>query len=471
MLTRSSKCFAGILTGVLATLVVAPAAFAGTDVQLVPHRFLAPPTTAQCETSLGVACYNAAQFEQAYGTNQLYPRGITGAGQTIVIVDSYGSPTIQADLTTYDQQNDLPNPPSFNIITPEGAPPAYDPNDATAGGWAIETTLDVEMAHTMAPGANILLVETPVAETTGITGFPQIEAAEEYVINHHLGNVITQSFGAAEQSFTNPGQIYSLRYAYEDAARNGVTVLASAGDQGPTSAEPDQTDYYPYNVVNWPASDPLVTAVGGTQLHLDANGNRTAPDNVWNDTALLGSPAAGGGGVSSVFSRPSYQNSVARVVQNARGVPDISASAAVNGGANIYISTVNTPEGITAPGWYVVGGTSEASPLTAGIVSLADQVAHHGLGQINNTLYQLGDGPNSGITDILAGNNGVTFTNSNGVTYTLPGYTAGPGYDLASGLGTPYAPRLVYQLAAGSQNQQGGGGWGNGGGGRQGEKR
>jgi subtilase family serine protease len=443
-----------MLVSSVAALAVAPAALAGTDVQLVPHRFLAPPTTAQCETSLGVACYNAAQFEHAYGTDQLYPHGVTGAGQTIVIVDSFGSPTIQADLSTYDQQNSLPDPPSFKVITPEGPPPAYDPNDVTDGGWAIETTLDVEMAHTMAPGANILLVETPVAETTGVTGFPQIEVAEEYVIDHHLGNVITQSFGAAEQTFSNPGQIYGLRYAYEDAARNGVTVLASSGDQGSTSAEPDQTDFYPYNVVNWPASDPLVTGIGGTQLHLDPSGNRLAPDNVWNDTALFQSPAAGGGGVSSVFSRPSFQNWVARTVHNSRGVPDISASAAVNGGANIYISTVNTPEGITAPGWYVVGGTSEASPLTAGIISLADQVAHHGLGLINQTLYQMGDGPNSGIADILAGNNGVFFTNSDGSKYVLPGYTAGPGYDLASGLGTPNAARFVFELAFGSQNQQ-----------------
>jgi subtilase family serine protease len=104
--------------------------------------------------------------------------------------------------------------------------------------------------------------------------------------------------------------------------------------------------------------------------------------------------------------------------------------------------------------WYVVGGTSEASPLTAGIVSLADQVAHHGLGQINDALYRMGDGPSSGTTDILAGNNGVFFTNSNGVAYTLPGYTAGPGYDLASGLGTPYAPRFVFQLALDSGNQR-----------------
>jgi subtilase family serine protease len=432
----------------LAALAVAPgAAMANNQVQFVPHRFAQPPTTAQCETDFGIACYNAAQFEHAYGTDQLYPRGITGAGQTIVIVDSYGSPTIKQDLASFDQQDGLPAPPSFNIITPSGPPPAYNENDPTAGGWALETTLDVEMAHTMAPGANILLVETPVAETTGVTGFPQIMNAEQYVIDHHLGNVITQSFGTAEQTFANPGQIYALRYAYEDAAAHGVTVLASSGDQGVSSGEPNGVDYYPYPVVNWPASDPLVTGVGGTQLHLDQYGNRIAPDNVWNDTALLGAPAAGGGGLSSVFSRPSFQDSVARVVRNSRGVPDISASAAVNGGANIYITTVNPAYGIDSPGWYVVGGTSEASPLTAGIISLADQVAHRGLGNINQALYEMGDGSGSGLTDILLGNNGVTFTNSNGVTYTLPGYNAGPGYDLASGLGTPYAPRFVYELA------------------------
>ena len=446
---RIAKHITGVLIAGGVVLMLAPAgAVARNDVQLLSHTFAGQPTTAQCETAIHIACYDAAQFEHAYGTDQLYPRGITGAGQTIVIVDSFGSPTIRQDLTAYDAQNGLPDPPSFRIITPEGAPPPYDQTNATMGGWAVETTLDVEMSHTIAPGANILLVETPVAETTGITGFPQMMAAEKYVIDHHMGNVITQSFGAAEQSFTRFSQIYSLRYAYEDAAAHGVTVLASSGDQGSTSSEPDQVDYYPYNVVNWPASDPLVTGVGGTQLHLDANGNRIAPDNVWNDSALLGGPAAGGGGVSAVFSRPFYQRGVANVVGRSRGVPDISASAAVNGGANVYITTVNPSAGISAPGWYIVGGTSEASPLTAGIVSMADQVAHHGLGQINEALYEMGSGPWSGLTDITAGNNGVTFTNSNNVTYTLPGFNAGPGYDLASGIGTPYAPRFVFELAA-----------------------
>ena len=203
------------------------------------------------------------------------------------------------------------------------------------------------------------------------------------------------------------------------------------------------TDLYPFPAVNWPASDPLVTGVGGTQLHLDDNGNRTAPDNVWNDgAAVCGGPCAGSGGLSVVFRRPSFQDGVRNIVGNARGVPDVSLSAAVNGGLNLYWSFPGYPAG-----WYIVGGTSEASPLMAGEVALADQIAGHRIGQINPALYEMGDGPWSGLTDVTLGNNGVTFTDSNGVTTTLPGYSAGPGYDLASGLGTPNV-KLPLELAA-----------------------
>jgi subtilase family serine protease len=448
MRTWRVKCIAGVLASGLSALVVAPSAMAGTHVQLFNHSFAAPPSTAYCEANFGINCYSAAQFERAYGTTTLYGKGVTGAGQTIVIVDAFGSPTIKHDLAEYDEQNGLPAPPAFNVITPVGTPPAYDPDNATMGGWAIETSLDVEMAHTMAPGANILLVETPVAETEGIVGFPQIEKAIDYVVDHHLGNVISQSFGATEQTFSSPSQILGLRYAYQDAANNGVTVLASTGDTGVTNYYANGIDLYTSPVVAWPASDPLVTAVGGTQLHLNQQGVPYAPANVWNDTALFGSPAAGSGGVSSVFSRPSYQNSVASVVGDARGIPDISASAAVNGGATLFISAINHPAGLTAAGWYIVGGTSEASPLTAGIISMADQVAGHGLGQINQALYAMGDGSTSGINDITLGNNGVTWTESGGTVHTLAGYSAGPGYDLASGLGQPWAPDFVTQLVA-----------------------
>ena len=244
----------------------------------VPHRFAQPPTTAQCEApppvGAGVACYNPAQFEQAYNLNPLYHRGLDGAGKTIVIVDSFGSPTITNDLAQFDSDNGLPAPPSFKIIAPDGPIPAYDPTDGDMGGWAIETSLDVEYSHAIAPGANILLVETPVSETEGVTGFPQIVEAENYVIDHHLGDVISQSFGATEETFPNARSIYDLRGAYLNAFAHRVTVLGASGDGGATDEALDETDFYPFRVNSWPSSDPLVTSVGGTQLHLDANGNR-----------------------------------------------------------------------------------------------------------------------------------------------------------------------------------------------------
>ncbi len=423
---------------------------------LVPHRYAQPPTTAQCEAATKLACYSPAQLQQAYDMKPLYRAGLTGKGKTIVLVDAFGSPTIQSDLATFDQETGLPAPPSFQIIQPAGPVPAYNPSTPDMTGWAEETSLDVEYSHAMAPGANILLVETPVDETEGVQGFPQIVEAENYVINHDLGDVISQSFGATEETFPSPQAIFGLRSAFKNAAAHRVTVLGSSGDAGATDYELDQTDYYPFRVNSWPSSDPLVTSLGGTQLHLDQNGFRTAPDNVWNDTALFGGPAASGGGVSAVFGRPFYQDGVRRVVDSARGTPDVSMSAAANGGALVYMSFAGLPSTPvpSGPGWYPIGGTSEASPLFSGIVAIADQAAGHRLGLVNPGLYALGDGPRSGIVDITRGNNTVTFTQTDPAapdynqTYTVRGYRAVPGYDLASGLGTANGARLVSELAA-----------------------
>jgi subtilase family serine protease len=437
--------------GAAAAIAVATAFAAGASAYpqhwLVRHRFAQPPTTDQCESDFGIACYNPGQFQRAYGVDSVFRAGNTGQGKTIVIVDSFGSPTIQSDLKTFDQENNLPDPPSLKVITPAGAPPQFDPNDSDMGNWAVETSLDVEYAHTMAPGANILLVETPVSETEGVQGFPEIVKAENYVVDHHLGDVISQSFGATEQTFPSAGSIFALRSALFNAAAHGVTVLGASGDAGATDYESNLTDFYPFRVTSWPSSDPLVTSVGGTQLHLDADGNRTAPDNVWNDQALFGSPAAGGGGVSSVFSRPFFQNGVAGVVGHRRGAPDISLSAAVDGGANVYLGFTSPGAGVT-PGWYIIGGTSEATPLFSGVVALADRAAHHDLGVLGPALYALGDHRHdSGIADVTAGDNTVTFMNTDNVTYTVQGFDAVHGYDLASGLGTPSAPRFLAALS------------------------
>jgi subtilase family serine protease len=409
-----------------------------------------PPTTAQCESDFGVACYQAPQIQRAYDLPALFSTGVTGKGETIVIVDSFGSPTIGHDLKVFDRAFSIPAPPSFTVIQPAGPVPAYQPDSARVG-WAGETNLDVEYAHAMAPGASILLVETPTSEDEGTSGFPQIVEAEDYVIDHGLGDVISQSFGATEQTFPTTASLLALRGAYVDAASHGVTVLTASGDSGAADVGTDGR-YFPMPVTSWPDSDPLVTGVGGTQLQLDGHGNRTAPDVVWNDTFdaatnkfIFGKPRphplAGGGGLSVIFPRPSFQDSVQSVVGTQRGVPDISMSAACNGGVDAYQSFAGQPAG-----WYPVCGTSEATPLFAGIVALADQVAGHGLGVINPALYALSATDAAGIVDVTQGNNSVAFTHDH-VPGTITGFAATPGYDLASGVGTIDALTFVPELA------------------------
>ena len=399
-----------------------------------------PLSIAQCVATIKIRCYTPAQYRVAYNLNSLYRKNITGQGQTIVIVDSFGSPTIRNDLQMFDRQWGFPNPPRLDVYK-FGNVPAFDKNNAAMVGWAEETTLDVEYAHAIAPGATIVLAETPVAETEGVTGFPQMMAAEKYLIDHGIGDVISQSFGATEDTFPNFSQhnytsLANLRYAFADAASHHVTVLGAAGDSGATDDKIDGATLYPYRVDSWPSTDPLVTSVGGTQLVLAQDGNRVQPDQVWNDGY-----GAGGGGVSGVFGRPAFQNGVANVVGGRRGTPDIAMSSAVNGGCWVYESF--EPSGA---GWEVFGGTSEATPMFAGIVALAGQVAHHRLGNINPALYRLGalsqantgQAKNTGIVDVTTGNN--SFGN-------VKGHTAGPGYDLASGWGTINAATFVPALA------------------------
>jgi subtilase family serine protease len=428
--------------GVAATGGAAAVTQVSPMMQVINERFKAAPTTADCEQSIGIACYRPRQYQTAYRLGQLYKQGLDGSGKTIALVDSFGSPTIKADLATFDKDFNLPAPPSFKVLRPDGAVPAFDPNNSTMVGWAEETSLDVEYAHAMAPGANIVLVETPVAETEGLAGIPQIVRAENSIINRHIPDVISQSFGATEETFPSKQSILDQRSAFVNAKQHHVTVLASSGDDGTSDGKSlDGSILYTHRVNSWPSSDPLVTSVGGTQLFLGPGGGRLQPDNVWNDTNFLGSPAAGGGGVSSAFSRPSYQNGVKNIVGSRRGTPDVSLSAAVDGAALVYLGFLGD-----ASGYYLIGGTSEASPLFSGVVAIADQAAGHDLGQINPQLYSLAAANAKGLVDITVGNNTVTFS-QNGKTYTVPGYLAEPGYDLASGLGTVDGVKLVPELA------------------------
>ena len=307
-----------------------------------------PLTTAYCERTWKIACYQAQQLERAYSLPSLYAQGWTGAGETIAVVVPFGSPTLRQDLAYYDEEEHLPAPPALNVIQPVGKVPPFTPNP-TQELWLSVTDAEVELAHAIAPGASLLIAETPTNETEGVTGFPQIVAAEEYVIKHHLAGVISQAFVATEQTFT-PAQLFSLRGAYQLAAKDGVTMLGPAGDTGAANVGPDGTTYYTQPVTAWPGTDPLVTSVGGTELYLDSAGNQVSAPTAWNNTYdvplnefLTGSagptPFATGGGKSIFFPRPHYQNGVASIVGDQRGVPDISMSAACDGGAEIFQSS------------------------------------------------------------------------------------------------------------------------------------
>jgi subtilase family serine protease len=416
----------------------------------------APPTTALCEREHHIACYLPGQLMAAYRLPAVYARGVTGRGETIAIADSFGSPTIRADLAMFDKQLGYPAPPKFTILAPAGKIPAFDAGNADMTKWAGETTLDVEYAHALAPGASILLIETPAPESEGVSGFPQIVEAETYVLNHGLAAVISQSFSATEETFSSYAQLKPLRAAYIEAARKHVTVLTASGDAGATDYTLDGIDLYTRPVTSWPDSDPLVTAVGGARL-LRSGAAYTSV--AWNDTYdkalnkfLYGSarpvPDASGGGKSEFFARPAYQDSVAGVAGAMRGVPDIAMSAACDGAVSAYSSYQTVPA--SPAGWSLACGTSEATPEFAAIVALADQVAGHPLGLLNPALYALSAEHAPGLIDVTSGNNTVSFYQGTPARpRKVTGFAARQGFDLVTGVGTVNAASLLYELARG----------------------
>jgi subtilase family serine protease len=402
-------------------------------VKLASNSALQPPSDAFCRTNFAVPCYSPQQIHNAYGLTPLLQAGFNGAGQTIIIVDSFGSPTIAQDLKTFDASYGLPDPPSFTVLAPLGTVP-FDPTDSVQVNWAFEATLDVEWAHVMAPGAAIVLLTSPVAETEGVQGLPQFLALEKYALNHKLGKIISQSWGATENTlFDSAGQqvIDDFEDLYQDAAHDGVTVLASAGDGGTSNVDVNNNPY-PFPTVIFPASSPWVTAVGGTSLYADTSGKYLF-EIVWND--LDG--AAGGGGVSQQFSEPFYQyslpGSVQKTLDNYRGIPDVAYNADPLTPILVYLSFL----GPDNAGFYFIGGTSEGSPQWAGIIAVANQLAGRPLGFLNPKLYAIGEQFNF-FRDITFGSNA-----SNG----LPGYLATRGWDLSTGWGTPDLGSLIREMA------------------------
>lgn len=378
-----------------------------------------------------VICYSPGFMRSAYN----FSDNLDGRGQTILLVVAYGSPTIGHDLAEFDQFFGVPDPPSFTILCPEGGCPKYNPKTPHDEiGWALETSLDVEYAHAMAPAANIVLV---VGENGSGNA---INAAEARAIKRYPGSVMSQSFGTPEiLNRGNRFQFLQSHKIYMAAAAADITVLAAAGDTGATNGFAAANAMYP-------ASDPLVTAVGGAEGDPYPGGLAGCSagtcsgiyggEQVWNEYNF-----ATGGAPSLIFAAPPYQSAMGLKM---RTTPDVAYNSALNGGVLVANSSVTGTDM-----FFLVGGTSAGPPQWAGIFALANQAAGHPLGFVNAALYKLaasGAYAND-FHDVTVGNNKASGT--------PVGFKAATGYDFATGWGTPNVANLIPDLIAAASHGAG----------------
>jgi subtilase family serine protease len=336
--------------------------------------------------------FSPQQIRHAYGFDGITFNGGTagnGAGQTIAIVDAYSQPNIANDLAVFDQTYGLPAA-NLTVVNQRGGS-SLPPAD---GGWGLEISLDVEWAHAMAPGANILLVETDSNTYTDLM------AGVDYARNQPGVSVVSMSWGGGEWS----SESYFDHILTTPAGHNGVTFIAASGDSGSGGAP------------IYPSVSPSVLAVGGTQLTTDVNGNYLG------EVGWAGS----GGGISIAESQPSYQHGMVTQTSAFRAVPDVS-----------YNASGSSPFAVrNGGGWIGVYGTSAGAPQWAALLAIANQgraLAGQGsLDGLTQTLPMLYHLPQSDFHDITAGGNG--------------GYAAGPGYDLVTGRGSPIADRIIAGL-------------------------
>jgi len=454
--------------------------------RFVPLIQLGPHVPSSVITSHGgvlpdvkIHFYVPSDVTAAYGVNAVHAAGTTGAGQTIVIVDSYGSPTALQDLQQFSSDFGLPAQ-NLQIHHPCGTPTFSKAMHGIEARWAFETSLDLQWAHAMAPDANLVLVAANPAETQGVQGFDCIFKGERWAIQNFPGAVLSQSFAATEQSFHSAAatQVARFEKVYQNAVANRVTVLGASGDSGTANGD-KQGRLFPEPTVNWPSSDPLVTSAGGTWLqygwkwdptisandfysclntaadpttcfgqYLNYDASAVTTEAVWKEDWL---PAATGGGRSVLFPTPSFQSGISSsLLQGSRGLPDLSWNAAVDGGVLTHIGFL----GGANNGYYIIGGTSAASPQLAGIVALANQVRQQNgkqpIGYLEPVLYQL---PASAFNDTVpltfGTGAGVTALDSNEQYGTgIPGMTTTSGWDLTTGFGSPNVPLFVAGLAA-----------------------
>jgi len=341
--------------------------------------------------------YTPAQIAQAYGFNTITFNGVagTGSGETIAIVDAYDDPNIQADLNTFDTQFGLPAATVTRVNETGGTSfPSSDPT----GGWELEESLDVEWAHAMAPGASIMLVEAGSASDSDLL------TAVRYAASH--ANVVSMSWGGGE---------FSGEAGYDSSyfSQAGVVFVASSGDAGAPAS--------------WPAASPNVLSVGGTALTLGAG-------NVWSSEAGW---SGSGGGPSAYESQPSYQKGVVTQTSSSRTTPDVAYDASPSTGVAVYDSV---PYEGTTYDWLQVGGTSAGAPQWSALLAIADQGrALNGQPAIDSTSPQE-------VMNILYKNPADFHDVTSGTSTGSPEYSAGPGYDYVTGLGSPMANLVVSSL-------------------------
>jgi len=378
--------------------LVNPAAVMTPTYQVLESSSLTPYQTA------GAQGFTPTEIRTAYGLNQVTFNGTagTGSGQTIAIIDAYNDPTIQADLTGFDAAFSLAAT-ALTVVSQTGSStlPPVDPAGTGNSNWEGEEALDVEWAHAMAPGAKLLLVEA----TDDSPG--NLFAAINYARQQAGVSVISMSWGGGETA----GETQYDSYFTTPSGHTGVTFVASTGDSGEPSG--------------YPAYSPYVVAAGGTSLAIDSLGNYQS------ETGWSGS----GGGISQVETQPGYQNGVVTQTASKRANPDVAFVADPSTGASVYDSYNNG----TGTPWEIVGGTSLAAPSWAGLIAVADQgrvLAGAGtLDSYSQTLPLLYSAPAADFHDITTGNNG---------------YSAGTGYDLVTGRGSPKANLLLPFLVSGT---------------------
>jgi len=401
---------------------------AGQDlVEATPYNYIAPQQPSQTAHPATLQSYTPDQILQAYGIDSIpdftgqngQPITPDGTGQTIAIVDAYNDPKILDDLVQFDQQFDVSAPPNFQIFNQDGVnitsligtnDPNVPPVDST-GNWEGEEALDVEWAHAIAPGANIILVEANSFLNSDY--YPAVSWAE----NETGVSVVSMSFLEPEypSETTDDQNIFTPPH--------GVTLVASSGDNG----APGQ----------YPAFSPNVVAVGGTTLYLNPD------DSYQSETGWGGS----GGSASAYESQPSYQNGiVSQFSTTQRTSPDVSFDADIRTGVQTYNSFDPNANSF----WGTDGGTSLSAPCWAGLIAIVDQgrvlsgkQPLTGPSQTLPALYQL---PPADFNDITIGNN-AQYTLYDTVADPSQ-FSAAPGYDMVTGLGSPVANLLVPDLVA-----------------------